>query len=113
MPQKTSQAKPKHIPLRRCVACRDSKPQAELIRFYKLESGAWQLDEAYAANNKKTTGRGAWLCQNEACHSQKALGRFFRADAKNISENLSKYKKNSSASTIAKRVRVETGGMNA
>lgn len=77
-------AKAKHIPLRRCVVCRASRPQAELIRFYKNETGHWQLDET-----RKSGGRGAWLCKdNENCHKLKALGRFFRADAVSIAQQL-------------------------
>ena len=76
--------KAKHIPLRRCVVCRNSRPQAELIRFFKDESGHWQFDEA-----RKSGGRGAWLCKDSPnCHKLKALGRFFRADAVRVAQQL-------------------------
>ena len=76
--------KAKHIPLRRCVVCRTSRPQAKLIRFFKDESGHWQLDET-----RKSGGRGAWLCKDSPdCHKLKALGRFFRADAVSVAQQL-------------------------
>ncbi|MCA9837713.1 MAG: DUF448 domain-containing protein [Trueperaceae bacterium] len=106
---KPSTPKPKHIPMRRCVVCRESKAQAELIRFYRTESG-WQLDE-----QGKAGGRGAWLCQKESCHEDKALKRFFRQDAGRIRETLERYKQETKAKSQesrAKRIRVAVGGMN-
>ncbi|MBS3966928.1 MAG: YlxR family protein [Truepera sp.] len=65
--------RPRHIPLRRCVACRRSRPQAELIRFVQQE-GIWQLDAT-----RRAAGRGAWVCaDNPNCHTRKGLGRLFR-----------------------------------
>lgn len=82
-------AKAKHIPLRRCVVCRCSKPQAELLRFYRSEAG-WQLDAERHAG-----GRGAWLCKGAdkppSCHSVKGLGRFFRVDAARVAQQLNTY----------------------
>ena len=83
--------KAKHIPLRRCVVCRCSKPQAELLRFYRSEAG-WQLDA-----ERRAGGRGAWLCKAEtdggppSCHNVKFLGRFFRADAARVAQQLNTY----------------------
>lgn len=72
--------RPRHVPLRRCVACRRSRPQAELLRFVRDEAGRWQPDPRGRAG-----GRGAWVCRDEpACHTRKRLGRFFRADAARI-----------------------------
>lgn len=104
--------KSRHIPLRRCVVCRESKPQAELMRFY-LTEGAWQLDPG-----RKAGGRGAWLCLTESCHLEKSLKRFFRQDAEQIKEQISTYltSKNKAKSLAQKpqatRIRVATGGMN-
>ena len=76
--------KPKHVPLRRCVVCRTSSPQKELIRLYRDSSGHWQLDET-----GKAGGRGAWLCKDKPeCHKLKKLGRFFRADAVQVAQQL-------------------------
>lgn len=75
----------KHVPLRRCVVCRQQRPQAELIRFVRDEAGQWQLDAG-----RKAGGRGAWLCHDEGCHKPKKLARFFRAQAERIHEALTR-----------------------
>lgn len=46
---------------RRCVACRNSKQQTELLRFAKI-SGTYTFDE-----NQKLGGRGAYVCKNKDC----------------------------------------------
>lgn len=51
----------KHVPLRMCIACRNMKPQGELIRIVK-DSGEPKLDI-----DKKLFGRGAYLCRNAEC----------------------------------------------
>lgn len=99
-------AKAKHIPLRRCVVCRNSRPQAELIRFFKDESGRWQLDKT-----RKSGGRGAWLCKETPnCHKLKALGRFFRADAVSVAQELNDLTQASQESQP--HTNQMTGGMN-
>ena len=115
MPQ-TSTSKVRHIPLRRCVACRESKAQKELIRFFQTEQG-WQLDK-----KGKSGGRGAWLCQDDNCHKEKTLRRFFKQDAARIKEELEHYiqehyiqeteTRATGQESRAKRIRVATGGMN-
>lgn len=73
----------RHVPLRRCAACRASLPQAELIRFARDEQGRWRLD-----SERRAGGRGTWLCRRVECHSPKALGRAFRAQAPDVAEQL-------------------------
>ncbi len=74
--------RPRHIPLRRCVACRRSRPQAELIRFVRQGEG-WQLDQ-----ERRTAGRGAWVCADSPdCHTRKSL-RFFRSQSEAIASAL-------------------------
>jgi predicted RNA-binding protein YlxR (DUF448 family) len=74
--------RPRHIPLRRCVACRRSRPQHELIRFVQQE-GRWQLDAT-----RRAAGRGAWVCaDNPDCYTSKAL-RFFRSQSEAIANAL-------------------------
>jgi predicted RNA-binding protein YlxR (DUF448 family) len=52
----------KHIPLRTCIACRETKPKHELIRIvYTDESGA-EID-----TSGKRAGRGAYLCNSPVC----------------------------------------------
>jgi hypothetical protein len=42
--------KEKHVPMRRCIACMQSKPKAELIKV-----------------NPNEPGRGRYLCRSEEC----------------------------------------------
>ena len=60
------------MPRRRCVGCRQVRPQPELFRLV--------LEEARVAPGKGQPGRGAWLCRNETC-ARDALrkGEIFRA----------------------------------
>jgi predicted RNA-binding protein YlxR (DUF448 family) len=52
----------KHIPMRTCVACRESKAKRELLRVVRTPDGHVQLD----ATGKKA-GRGAYLCAKLSC----------------------------------------------
>ncbi len=54
--------KPKKIPLRMCVGCRESKPKRELIRVVRAPDGTLSMD----ATGKKP-GRGAYVCRQTAC----------------------------------------------
>lgn len=74
--------KPQHIPLRRCVVCREALPQKELLRLSQKDN-AWQFDL-----KRKAGGRGCWLCLKSKCHESKQLKRFFRNDAERIAQEL-------------------------
>jgi len=98
----------RHIPVRRCVLCRNSKTQSELIRFYKTDTGTWELDKHHLGklelktNTKQTdtiqtntiktntkkaikpSGRGAWVCLDAGCHNPKKLSYFFKKQAEDI-----------------------------
>ena len=54
-------ARAKHIPMRRCVVCRASRPKRELIRWVRTPGGI-ALDEG-----GRTAGRGAYICRAEPC----------------------------------------------
>ena len=54
--------KPRKIPLRMCVGCRESKPKRELIRVVRAPDGAVSMDPV-----GKKPGRGAYVCRQEAC----------------------------------------------
>jgi predicted RNA-binding protein YlxR (DUF448 family) len=54
--------RPKHVPLRTCVACRQVRPKRELLRIVRTPQGHVELD-----GTGKKTGRGAYLCANRAC----------------------------------------------
>ncbi|MCD6286089.1 MAG: YlxR family protein [Anaerolineae bacterium] len=67
MVKKKGQPKRKHVPLRTCVACRETKPKRELVRVVLLPDGTIRVDET-----GKQNGRGAYLCRQHSCW-QKAL----------------------------------------
>ena len=52
----------KKIPLRTCIACREEKPKKEMLRIVKNAAGEIRLDFS-----GKLAGRGAYICNNEAC----------------------------------------------
>lgn len=54
--------KSKKIPMRMCVACREMKPKKELIRVVRNAEGEIHVDLS-----SKASGRGAYLCCNQAC----------------------------------------------
>jgi predicted RNA-binding protein YlxR (DUF448 family) len=54
--------RPKHIPLRTCVACKATKPKRELLRVVRTPDGHVMLD----ATGKKS-GRGAYICARLSC----------------------------------------------
>lgn len=54
--------RPKHVPLRTCVSCQQTKPKRELLRVVRTPDGHVMLD----AGGKKS-GRGAYLCARLTC----------------------------------------------
>ncbi len=73
----------RHVPLRRCISCRSTRPQAELIRLVRDED-AWRLDLS-----RKAAGRGAWICADKPeCREVKRLKRFLRGQAESIAAEL-------------------------
>lgn len=54
--------KPRKIPMRMCVGCREMKPKKELLRVVKRPTGEIALD-----STGKLSGRGAYVCPSEAC----------------------------------------------
>ena len=54
--------KPRKIPLRMCVGCREMKPKKELIRAVRSPEGEVTLD-----TTGKKAGRGAYVCRNAEC----------------------------------------------
>ena len=57
----------RHVPLRTCIACRQSKDKRELIRLVRTPEGELVIDET-----GKRNGRGAYLCRQRTCW-EKAL----------------------------------------
>ncbi|MBR6164617.1 MAG: YlxR family protein [Clostridia bacterium] len=54
--------KPRKIPMRMCVGCREMKEKLDLIRVVRSPEGAVFLDPT-----GKKSGRGAYVCRNAEC----------------------------------------------
>ena len=55
-------AKPRKIPMRMCVGCREMKPKVSLLRVVKPQEG-----DAHIDRTGKAPGRGAYVCDNIEC----------------------------------------------
>lgn len=54
--------KPRKIPMRMCVGCREMKPKKDLIRVVRSPEGVVSLDIT-----GKKPGRGAYVCYQAEC----------------------------------------------
>ena len=59
---KRKKGRRRHVPQRTCIACRSVRPKRELIRIVRTPEGEVVVDE-----RGKRSGRGAYLCPNQAC----------------------------------------------
>ncbi len=59
---KTSSGATRHRPQRTCIACRETRPQSELLRVVRTPAGGVHVDE-----RERSPGRGAYLCDRAAC----------------------------------------------
>ena len=70
--------KPRKIPMRMCVGCREMKPKVQLLRVVKPQEG-----EAHIDRTGKAPGRGAYICDRAECFKKarksKALERALNA----------------------------------
>ncbi len=57
-----SQERPKHVPERTCIACREKRPKWELVRIVRTPQGGLEIDP-----RGKKAGRGAYLCRRQEC----------------------------------------------
>lgn len=56
------QSKPRHVPERTCIACKQVRPKRELIRVVRTPDGHVLLDPT-----GKKSGRGAYICARRSC----------------------------------------------
>ena len=54
--------KPRKIPMRMCVGCREMKPKRELLRVVRSPEGEVSFDLT-----GRNPGRGAYVCPNADC----------------------------------------------
>lgn len=60
--KRKQQPKPRHVPERTCIACKQQRPKRELIRIVRTPDGHVLLDPT-----GKKSGRGAYLCARRSC----------------------------------------------
>ena len=56
------QPRPRHVPQRTCIVCRQVRPKRELIRVVRTPEARVELDPG-----GKKSGRGAYLCARRSC----------------------------------------------
>ena len=54
--------KPRKVPMRMCMGCREMKPKAQLLRVVKPSEGDVHIDRT-----GKAQGRGAYVCGQIEC----------------------------------------------
>ncbi len=57
--------KPRKVPMRMCVGCREMKPKRELLRIVRNQQGEVKWDPV-----GKAPGRGAYVCRSRACFTR-------------------------------------------
>lgn len=60
--QRRKGPRPKHVPQRMCIACRDRSAKRTLTRVVRAPEGPVRVDPT-----GKLNGRGAYLCDNKRC----------------------------------------------
>lgn len=61
--------RPKHVPQRMCVVCRDRSAKRALTRVVRTPEGAITIDPT-----GKLNGRGAYLCDDKSCWDKALAG---------------------------------------
>ena len=99
--------RPKHVPQRMCVACRDHDAKRALIRIVRTPDGEVEVDPTGRRN-----GRGAYLCHRPACW-EKALttGILSRALKTDIDDDtVAALRRHAAALPVAPEATVDGGG---
>ena len=61
--------RPKRIPQRMCISCRERSAKRTLIRIVRTPEGSVEIDP-----HGKMNGRGAYLCDDPACWNRALSG---------------------------------------
>jgi uncharacterized protein len=61
--------RPKHIPQRTCVACREKEAKRQFVRIVRTPDDRVEIDPT-----GKKNGRGAYLCTRRSCWDKAADG---------------------------------------
>lgn len=70
--------RPKHVPQRTCVACREQSAKRTLTRIVRTTEGTVEIDPT-----GKKNGRGAYLCDRRVCW-ERGLAKGILARALNV-----------------------------
>lgn len=62
--------RPRRIPMRTCVGCREERPKRELLRIVRSPDGTVDFDPT-----GKRSGRGAYICPKRECLEAARRGR--------------------------------------
>lgn len=82
--------KKKKVPVRKCIACNESRPKKELVRVVRNKEGDVDVD-----STGKMNGRGAYICSDAKClekaMKKKSLARALEIEIpKQVYEKLAK-----------------------
>lgn len=69
--------RPRHVPVRTCIACRRERGKRELVRVVRTLASTVQVDPT-----GKMAGRGAYLCRARRCWEQALRGQQLNAALK-------------------------------
>jgi predicted RNA-binding protein YlxR (DUF448 family) len=72
--------RPKHVPIRTCIACRQTDGKRELVRVVRVAAAAGTTVKIDPTG--KLAGRGAYICRNRSCWEQALTGRRLAAALK-------------------------------
>ncbi len=67
--QRRTGPRPKHVPQRMCISCREHSAKRTLIRIVRTPDGTIDVDPT-----GKRNGRGAYLCDDPACWKRALAG---------------------------------------
>jgi predicted RNA-binding protein YlxR (DUF448 family) len=62
MAKKQAKGRRRHVPMRTCIVCRESRPKRSLVRVVAVPEKGLVIDPS-----GKLAGRGAYLCRNPGC----------------------------------------------
>ena len=68
-PRRRKGPRPKHVPMRTCVVCRESDAKRAYVRIVRTPEGRVEIDRT-----GKRNGRGAYLCSRFVCWERAAAG---------------------------------------
>ena len=68
-PRRRKGTRPKHVPMRTCVVCRESDAKRAYVRIVRTPEGTVEIDRT-----GKRNGRGAYLCARFSCWDRAAAG---------------------------------------